>query len=320
MRKIKKLKARASVLRREITVLRERIAAGAVPVDAALNKELTSTMEENNAAILAQFPVGSFKRLFWEQQMQAARLSNTKQMKWHPVMIKWCLNLKLLSSSSYHALRTTGFLHLPSERTLCDYTHYVQARSGFQNDVDGDLKREANVTNLEEWKKHVVVLIDEMKIKESLVYDEHGTKIIGFMDIGDVNNQLSQLEKSCLSETGVSHPTIATHMLVLMVRGKFFRLEYPYAHFPTHRLTAASLFSIMWEGIERLEALGFKVIAITGDGASTNRRFLKMHSNGSVGPSYKTANPFSSDGRSIFFFLMFHTYLRLPESAGLIPI
>ena len=78
-------------------------------------------------------------------------------------------------------------MHLPSERTLWDY---VKARSGFQDDIDEDLKREANVG---EWKKHIVVLIDEMEITENLVYDKHETKIIGFVDIGDTNNQLSQL-------------------------------------------------------------------------------------------------------------------------------
>ena len=302
VKKIEKLQARASLLEREVKVLTERISAATIPVDAALITELVNTVEENNDAVLAQFPVGSFKHLFWEQQMQAARLSNLKQIRWHPVMIKWCLNLKLLSSSSYHVLRTTGFIHLPSERTLRDYTHYVKARSGFQDDIDEDLTREANLTELSETKKHVVVLIDEMKIKDSLVYDKHGTKIIGFVDIGDVSNRLSELEKSYSSETMESHPTIATHMLVLMVRGIYFCLEYPYAHFPTHRLRAASLFSIMWEGIEHLETLGFKVLAITGDGASMNRKFFKMHSDGHGGPCYKMPNPYSSEERSIFFF------------------
>lgn len=58
--------------------------------------------------------------------------------------------------------------------------------------------------------------------------------------------------------------------------GIFSRIEYPYAHFPTHRLTALSLFSTMWEGIEHLEEMGFKVLAITGDGTSTNRKFFPM--------------------------------------------
>ena len=56
-------------------------------------------------------------------------------------------------------------------------------------------------------------------------------------------------------------------MLVLMVRGIFFKLQYPFAHFPTKTL-GVTLFTIMWEAIERLELLNFKVLMITGDGAS----------------------------------------------------
>ena len=302
IKRIKKLQARTSLLEKEVKVLKEQIEAAAIPVDEALSRDLATTMEENNETVITQFPAGSFQRLFWEQQLQATRVSNMKQMRWHPVMVKWCLNLKLLSSSSYHALRTSGFMHLPSERTLRDYTHYVKARSGFQDDIDGDLKREANIQELPDWKKHIVVLIDEIKIKENLVYDKHETKIIGFVDIGDIGNQLSQLECSYRNESAKSCPSIATHMLVLMVRGIFFHMEYPYAHFPTHRLTASSLFSIMWEGIERLEELGFKVIAITGDGTSTNRKFFKMHSNSGDSPCYKTTNLYSSEKRSIYFF------------------
>lgn len=194
-------------------------------------------------------------------------------------------------------------MHLPSERTLRDYTHYIKAQSGFRDDIDEDLKREANMHKLSDWKRHVTVLIDEMKIKENLVYDKHETNIVGFVDIGDVGNELSNLESLYMNKSVASHPTVATHMLVVMVRGVFLHLEYPYAHFPMHHLTASSLFLIMWEGIEHLEALGFKVIAITGDGASMNRKFFKIHSNDidSI-PCHKTPNPYTSGEINILFF------------------
>jgi len=37
----------------------------------------------------------------------------------------------------------------------------------------------------------------------------------------------------------------------------------------------SELFSIVWEGVRHLENSGFKVIGITADGASSNRKFLK---------------------------------------------
>ena len=121
LKKIKKLQAHTSLLPKEVEVLKDQIAAAAIPVDEALSSDLAATMEENNEAILTQFPAGSFQHHFWEQQLQATRLSNMKQnlMSWHPVMVEWCLNLKLLSSSSYYALRVSCISHL---RELCGIT------------------------------------------------------------------------------------------------------------------------------------------------------------------------------------------------------
>lgn len=103
-------------------------------------------MEENNERILGQFPEGSFQRLlFWEQQLIAVWLKHPQQMQWHPATIRWCHNIKLLSTLSYHALCTSGSMQLLSERTLRDYTHYVKARSGFHDDMDEELVKESKL-------------------------------------------------------------------------------------------------------------------------------------------------------------------------------
>ena len=186
-------------------------------------------------------------------------------------------------------------MQLPSERTLRDYTHYVKARSGFQDDVDEELVKEAKLKDLPNWKKHVVVLLDEMKLKENLVYDKHEANVVGFVDVGDFNNQIIELEECSSSDV-----SLLLHVLVLMVRGIFTKLEFPYAHFLTKDLTGEQIFSIVWEAIERLEKLGFKVLVVTADGASSNRKIFKMHGDG-FEVCYKTKNPYTSEDRSIFF-------------------
>ena len=47
-----------------------------VEVDLALNESLIKTMKENHCLIEEQFPVGSFRRLFWDQQFKAAKTNN----------------------------------------------------------------------------------------------------------------------------------------------------------------------------------------------------------------------------------------------------
>lgn len=201
----------------------------------------------------------------------------------------------MLSSSAYHALSTSGFMKLPSERTLRDYTHLFHSKTGFQAEVDAMLRKE--VEN-ESWKNYIVLLLDEIKVKESLVYDKYSCEVVGFVELNDIKHQMSQLEE----QTANPLPPVATHLLTLMVRGLFTSCKFPYAHFPTESLTGDQLFPIAWEAIERLERIGFKVVAITADGASPNRKFFHMHSAAGTDLCYKTCNPFTSEDRNVYFF------------------
>lgn len=90
-------------------------------------------------------------------------------------------------------------------------------------------------------------------------------------------------------------------MLLFTVRGMFSGLEFPYAHFATRGISASSLYPIDWEAVQCLECCGLNVIAFCCDGASTNRRFYKMHTSGCCdGLTHKTTNPFCED-RDIYF-------------------
>ena len=104
------------------------------------------------------------------------------------MLIKGCFNLKLISSASYHALRTSGFIKLPSNE--------LQGTKWFQPEVDDQLRKEANIDSLPEEKKYVVLALDEMKEKEDLIYDKL-EEIIGFVRIGDINNQLLEFKRRC---------------------------------------------------------------------------------------------------------------------------
>ena len=202
-----------------------------------------------------------------------------------------------MSSCTYHALRSSGFLKLPSERTLRDYTHYFQNKSGFQDEVNQQLLEEVEKLKLSAERQYVGVLIDEMKVKEGLVYNKISGEIVGFTNLGDVNEQLLRLEQ------GDEHPPVAKYVLVLMVRGLVFKLEFPYAHFGTRGITSELLFPIVWEAIRRLEASGLKVIYITADGASVNRKFFRMHQdkNDPNSFTYKARNPYLADNRWVYF-------------------
>lgn len=144
-----------------------------VDLDEKLDADIRTIMNENDEAVNQSYSPDSFECLFWKQQKESMLLKNTKQMRWHPMLIKWCIHLRMLSSSCYNSLRSTGVLRLPSERTLRDYTNIIKAKSGFQCEVDEQLFKEAKVEELADHQKYISLIFDEVKIKEDLVYNKH---------------------------------------------------------------------------------------------------------------------------------------------------
>ena len=148
-------------------------------------------------------------------------------------------------------------MKLPSQRTLRDYSHCVKSAAGYSLDVDRQLMQAADFASCPEWHKLVILLMDEIHIKENLVYDKHSGVMIGFVDLGEVNNLLSVFERSL--ESTSTYPALANSMTAIMVRGLFSTLRFPYVQFPCSRISGEQLFQPLWEGIYRLERIGFKV-------------------------------------------------------------
>ena len=80
--------------------------------------------------------------------------------------------------------------------------------------------------------------MDEMKIKSGLVFNKSTGKLVGFVNLGDINRDLETL-KSILNEDPASpkQPELADSMLVMMVRPIFKTFfTFPVAQYPTTSL------------------------------------------------------------------------------------
>ena len=179
--------------------IKEMIEESSQQLDSDFEQYLEHVMKENTSRILEMYPEDSFQRLFWKQQLEALAMKDKRQIRWHPAMIRWCLHLKLMSSSAYDALRSTGVLTLPCERTLRDYTHWMEAGPGFIDSVEEHLMNQTDISCIPEFQKYVCLVFDEVKIKDDLVYDKNTAEIIGFTNLGNINNHVMELEHS---ETG----------------------------------------------------------------------------------------------------------------------
>jgi hypothetical protein len=217
------------------------------------------------------------------------------------MIIRWCLYIRSKSAVAYDSLRNTGFIKLPSARTLFDYSHFTKSALGFQPDVVKLLYEEAEKLGMlgdESYKCHVGLLFDEIKVKEDLVYDKHTGELIGYCNLDDVGNQILELEKN-ITKSSSKH---ASCMLVLMVRGVATSLRFPFAGFATNSITADFLYPILWKAVSILEVtVKLKVLFFTCDGASANRKFFQMHRpEGQNQAVYFTPNP-HDEARKIYF-------------------
>ena len=146
-----------------------------------------------------QKEVPPFMKLFWEEQQKYIRASSASNVRYHPMIIKYCLSLAVKSSSAYNDLRYdsktgSGVLALPSLRTLRNYKNYIRPTRGLNPKVLEDLaKKTSEFSDIE---PYVIILFDEMKIQEDLVWDKHTRELIGFVDLGDTEVNHATMKNS----------------------------------------------------------------------------------------------------------------------------
>ncbi len=47
-------------------------------------------MNDNEQTVRNAYREGSYARLFWDEQLKAASTMDSRQVWWHPVLVKWC--------------------------------------------------------------------------------------------------------------------------------------------------------------------------------------------------------------------------------------
>ena len=259
--------------------------------------DMNVIISTSSTEITRNLSKNDFQQIFWEQQMLFNKSKSKKGMWWHPLIIRFALNLRYLSSTAYKAVG--NFLHLSSKRTLQDYTHVMKFNAGTSSDVMERFKRDVG---REKCPKKFGLLMDEMKIKSGLVFSKSSRRLVGFIELCNVSSDLKKLESIMCCKNQEDIPTLVDHMLVLMARAIFKpSFTFPVAQYPTLSLTAEELYPLVWNTVEALELNEFEVLSVTCDGLSANRKFFRISSTESLNIPYKTINPYDQS-RSVYFF------------------
>nr|XP_042912360.1 uncharacterized protein LOC122272584 [Parasteatoda tepidariorum] len=114
--------------------------------------------------------------------LRAAKSPSTG-MRYTSQWIYECLLLKIKSTKAYNHLRSHQLLKLPSPATLYRYLKNVKGCYGFQSSIFKCLEGKSKVMTMA--NKRGCLLIDEMKVSPTLVFDKKSLEIPGFTDLGD---------------------------------------------------------------------------------------------------------------------------------------
>ncbi len=274
-------------LNERLKSLQDKIEKDGIGISDKLETDLLKIMSGQNLEATPHM------KFFWQQQMV---LLQSKKMgrRYHPQVIRFALSLHGKSPAAYRELRDSGALVLPSERVLRDYKNYFKPKPGI-NMENIECVRE-KVRSFSEVQRYVVLVMDEMKIQSSLVFDKYSGDLIGFIDLGDPMVNFAFVEEE----------TLATHALAFLVRGLCTDLKHVISYYLTGDLTSFQLMPLFWQAVSVLElSLKLYVCAAVNDGASANRKFFRLHVNLAKDLKcdvvYKTPNVFAIS-RFIYFF------------------
>ena len=220
---------KCSELETQLKEMQAEIQKSSIEVNHELSKDMLTILGQTEK-------VTPFMSLFWQEQKKLLSSSKTG-VRYHPMLIRYCLSLAAKSPSCYEELRNSNILILPSQRTLRDYKNFIRPKRGFQDHVVEELQKLTN--SYFDVQRYVVLLFDEMKINSNLVFDKVTGELIGYVDLGDPEVNYATLDK--IDE-------IATHALVFFITGVCTELKFSLAHFATDGVTADQLMPLGGRG------------------------------------------------------------------------
>ncbi|KAG0431514.1 hypothetical protein HPB47_021709 [Ixodes persulcatus] len=165
-------------------------------------KDTTQKMRALNASVTEEALNEQISKLPPKQQesvRQCFLASRVKKRGFHysKMWILECIIMKMKSARLYDHVRDNEILALPSKSTLKRYMAVYRTAFGFSKKVLEKLKRKTQDMN--SFKKHGGLLVDELKLSEHLCVKQSG-QIEGFVDLGDYT---SAEEKSVQSDHGM---------------------------------------------------------------------------------------------------------------------
>lgn len=196
------------------------------------------------------------KSILNPDQIEALKRKSTRGMKWSNSTLKKALKLKFSCGNSGYEEILKQNTPLPAVRTLQRRLENLKFDSGVLNEVFEFLHIKVGLFKSEH-EKDCAIILDEMTITPSKVYDISTSSYIG-------------------NVTLPNHSGVATHALVIMLGGISTRWKQTVAYYFSGDSVNGTVYDkILTEVITKSEDLGLKIVSITSDMGSSNQALWK---------------------------------------------
>lgn len=179
--------------------------------------------------------------------------------KYPPSVRAFCISLHSISPKAYVYVREKFGKHIPHPETIREWyrNSNLDASSGIsQHSMNALEKMAQDMANAQPAQQLVVALLmDEMAIKRSMMWDRATNKFIGVTDCGVPSND---------------EFTLADNVIVFMVSGLNVYFQQPVAYYFIKTLKAPDRADLVLKIIAELSKRGVKVKVLVFDGYSSN--------------------------------------------------
>jgi DNA transposase THAP9 len=228
-----------------------------------------------------------------EMKDMLAKLLQKRRGKYSEEVRSFALTLHFYSPKAYNYIRKMwGKRILPHPSTIRALYQVVDGSPGFTKEA-----LQAIAVRASEKKIVVNLVIDEMSIKQEVIYNKYSGQYYGGIDFGNFED--AQGNKSCKND----NPIMATNALVFMVVSQNESWKVPIGYFLVGGLNSVERANLLKLALETLHSHNCSVYSVTFDGASSNLRMCEvLGANFEYGSNFKPCftNPITMEPCYVF--------------------
>ncbi|XP_040076321.1 uncharacterized protein LOC115332258 [Ixodes scapularis] len=211
-----------------------------------------------------------------EKDLQASilleQIQNFQKKKpaWTEMTVRHAVILRNLSTRAYEHMRTEGILRLPCRSTLERFMGSSRGEVGVTDLVKQRLRAELSSYTSSQSRTSSLI-IDEMRVKQRLLYVKQRDAFIGEVDYG----------QGVPVET-TDEPVLANSLLCFILSGLSTSFRIPVAYFFTKNCKGRELHLLMRQVLKEVEAVGFVVVRVVTDNHRINVMAFQLLCNGTL--------------------------------------